>query len=64
MNLAIGQERVRFQILPASASGLRIDLVVIIRPRLEVSVTAAAAQDMNRQTARCEILTSGIEKDH
>lgn len=62
MNSAIGQERVRFQILAASA-GLRIDLVVITRPKLEVSVTAAAVQDMNRQTAKCEILTSGIEKD-
>ena len=63
MNSAIGHERVRFQILQASA-GLQIDLVVTIRPKLEVSVTAVAVQDMNRQTARCEILRSGIAKGH
>lgn len=63
MNSAIGHERVRFQISQASA-GLQIDLVVTILPKLEVSVTAAVVQDMSRQTARYEILRSGIAKDH
>lgn len=54
MNSAIGHERARFQISQASA-GLQIDLVVTIRPKLGVSVTAAAVQDMSRQTARYEI---------
>lgn len=63
MNSAIGHERVRFQISQASA-GLQIDLVVTILPKLEVSVTAVVVQDMSRQTARYEILRSGIAKDH
>lgn len=63
MNSAIGHERVRFQISQASA-GLQIDSVVTILPKLEVSVTAAVVQDMSRQTARYEILRSGIAKDH
>lgn len=63
MNSAIGHERVRFQISQAIA-GLQIDSVVTILPKLEVSVTAAVVQDMSRQTARYEILRSGIAKDH